>query len=331
MRVLLSQLIQRIDSTAYFFRYIESVTQLAIFLCSYLRDLERVRRLHSSIVKFNLDQLPVYIAVPRADLAEFRSVISDPSINWLTQEDVFASTPSARTGNYQNIRGGDMQQVVKSESWRLGIAENMLVMDSDCKFLSPFQTSDFITDDGTPYSVVTEGGVGGDVHQLSLIMAKPQIWLDWIETSDRTRQYFGNSSLQRYGYAGAPYIWSSRVWSDLSKIILEPSGKTFLDLVYELGSELVIYGEALLALKSIPFKPHKPYFRMYCYERDLWSDRSQGIDESVLAKSYLGVTNQSNWEYWTDHRSYRKSLPSRVARTLRRNIALVRWRFQSRD
>lgn len=156
MRVLQSQLIQRIDSTAYFFRYIESVTQLAIFLCSYLRDLERARRLHTSIIKFNIDRLPFHIAVPKADLAEFKRVITDPSINWLIQEDVFAACPSSRIAKYGDIPGGHMQQVVKSEAWRLGIGANLLVMDSDCKFIRPFQASDFVTLDGTPYSVVCD-------------------------------------------------------------------------------------------------------------------------------------------------------------------------------
>ena len=49
----------------------------------------------------------------------------------------------------------------------------------------------------------------------------------------------------------------------------------------------------------------------------------------MLAKSYMGVTYQSNWEYWTDHYLYQKSLPSRVAKTLRRNIDYVPWRLQS--
>ena len=303
--------------------------RLAIFLCSYLKDLHRAARLFESIKQHNIDQLPFYIAVPSSHLSEFKRVLSDSTIHWLTQEEVFAMTPSIRTEAYERIKGGDMQQVVKSESWRLEIAENMIVMDSDCKFLRPFQTSDFISDDGTPYTVVTDGGIGGDIHQLSIVLAKPKIWTDWLETSDRTRQYFGNCNALRYGYAGAPYIWSSRVWSDLAKLVLEPTGKTFLNLVHELGSELVIYGEALLSLKSIPFKPHKPYFRMYCYEGEFWNDLSNQIDESILAKSYMGVTNQSNWEYWMDHQSFRKSLPSRIARSLRRDIAKMRWYLRS--
>ncbi len=153
-----------------------------------------------SIQKYNVDQLPFYIAVPSAHLSEFKRVLTDATINWLTQEEVFEMTPSSRIAKYESIRGGDMQQVVQSESWRLGIAENLLVMDSDCRFLSSFQTSDFILADGTPYSVVQDGGIGGEIHQLSSSMSKPKIWIDWLETSCRTRQFFGNSSGMRYSY-----------------------------------------------------------------------------------------------------------------------------------
>ncbi len=303
--------------------------RLAIFLCSYLKDLHRAVRLFDSIKQHNIDQLPFYVAVPSSHLSEFKRVLSDSTIHWLTQEEVFEMTPSSRIAKYESIRGGDMQQVVKSESWRLEIAENMIVMDSDCKFLRPFQTSDFISGDGTPYTVVTDGGIGGDIHQLSIVLAKPKIWTDWLETSDRTRGYFGNTSEVRHSFGGAPFIWSARVWSDLAEKRLGPAGQTLLDLVRQLGSELTIYGEALVALKSIPIKLHDPYFKLYLYENDAWKDRKDRVDESILSRSVMGVVYQSNWEYWMDHQSFRKSLPSRVARSLRRNIAKMRWYLRS--
>ncbi len=296
--------------------------RLAIFLCSYLKDLHRAARLFESIKRHNIDELPFYIAVPSSHLPEFKRVLSDATIRWLTQEEVFAACPSARTAKYENIPGGQMQQVVKSEAWRLGIAENLLVMDSDCKFIRPFQLSDFIAPDGNPYSVLCGTQY---VRELAERIHKPKIWTDWLEMSDRTRGYFGNTSEVRHTFGGAPFIWSARVWSDLAEKRLGPAGQTLLDLVRQLGSELMIYGEALVALKSIPIILHDPYFKLYLYENDAWKDRRDGVDESILSRSVMGVVYQSNWEYWMDHSSFRKSLPSRAARALRRNIAKIRW------
>lgn len=264
--------------------------------------------------------------MPSAHLSEFKSVLSDATIHWLTQEEVFAACPSSRATNYQDVPGGQMQQVVKSEAWRLGIAENLLVMDSDCKFIRPFRASDFIAPEGTPFTVLCSTQ---HVRELAARLHKPKIWTDWLETSDRTREYFGNTSEVRHSFGGAPFIWSARVWSDLAEKRLEPAGQTLLDLVRQLGSELMIYGEALVALKSIPIKLHDPYFKLYLYENDAWIDRRDGDDDVKLAISFMGVVYQSNWEYWTDHHSYRKSLPSRVARSLRRDIAKIRWYLRS--
>ena len=77
-----------------------------------------------------------------------------------------------------------MQQVVQIEAWRLGIAENLLVMDSDCNLIRPFQASNFITPDGTPYSVLCGTQY---VSELAARLHKPKIWTDRLEMSDRTR------------------------------------------------------------------------------------------------------------------------------------------------
>jgi hypothetical protein len=43
-----------------------------------------------------------------------------------------------------------------------------------------------------------------------------------------------------------------------------------------------------------------------------------GMTPKILARDYLGVVYQSNWETWTEYGPSRKSLPSRVARSLKR-------------
>ncbi len=79
--------------------------RLAIFLCSYLKDLHRATRLFESIKQNNIDQLPFYIAVPSSHLSELKRVLSDSMIHWLTQEEVFAAFASARTAKYENVPG----------------------------------------------------------------------------------------------------------------------------------------------------------------------------------------------------------------------------------
>ena len=89
---------------------------------------------------------------------------------------------------FENIK----QQVVQSEAWRLGIAENLLVMDSDCKLNHSFQASDFITPDGTPNSVLCGTQY---VCELAARLHTPKIWTDWLEMSDRTRKWAHEDSV----------------------------------------------------------------------------------------------------------------------------------------
>ena len=79
---------------------------LAIFSCLYLKDLHRAARLFESIKQHNINQLPFYIVVPSSHLSELKRVLSDATIHWLNQEEVFAVFPSARTAKYENVPGG---------------------------------------------------------------------------------------------------------------------------------------------------------------------------------------------------------------------------------
>jgi len=85
-----------------------------------------------------------------------------------------------------------MQQVVQSEAWRLGIAENLLVMDSDCRLNHSFKASDFITPDGTPNSVLCGTQY---VCELAARLHTPKIWTDCLEMSDRTRKWAHEDSV----------------------------------------------------------------------------------------------------------------------------------------
>ncbi len=219
-----------------------------------------------------------------------------------------------------------MQQLVKSECWRLGLAENHLVLDSDCVFLRAFRRSEFIDTAGMPCTVLD---FANELFEMADHLGRPRIRADWLATSDRVRAFFGNRSPKREGFGSAPFIWSAAVWRDLEARVLRPRGITLLQAIEQLGSELMIYGEALLALRTIPLRPVPEFFRCYHYEEQWWNDTRGGIDEAALARQFMGVVWQSNWQHWLDHTEYQKPLTSRITRGLRRGVRWLRWRFAS--
>lgn len=299
---------------------------LALFLCSYRKDLLRAKRLVESVRSFNMDRLPLAVAVPARDMDMFRAEIGSAGVQWHTQESIFASTPSARHATFESVTGGHVQQLVKSECWRLGMADSHLVLDSDCEFLRPFSRSEFLHTSGMPHTVLHQAD---DLFDLTDRMGRPRVRADWLATSDRTREFFRNSSPTRQGFGSAPFVWSAAVWRDLEARVLQPQGLTLLQMIERLGSELMIYGEALLALRTIPLHPVAEFFRCYHYEEQWWSDRRAGVDRSALATRFMGVVWQSNWQYWMDHPEFRKPLPSRISRGIRRGVRWLRWRATS--
>lgn len=300
----------------------DGMTTLALFVCSYGRDLLRAERLVESVERHNPTSLDLYIAVPQAHLRLFQDRLGSSRAEWLTQESVYAQTPSATALAFTAVPGGILQQVVKAEAWRLGIAENLLVLDSDCVFIRDFGESDFVDGDGVPITVLEAPET---VQQLSERLGQPKVWTDWLATSDRARALLRNTDTARYCFGGAPFIWSCKVWRDLDQRVLTPRRTTLVELIVAGGSELVIYGESALAFRSIPLRTRGQLFKLYLYEAEYWRDRADGIAESDLASSYLGVVYQSNWQEELDHPDFRRPLASRVRRVLRRTASHTAW------
>ena len=110
---------------------------IVLYCKSYREDILRARRLADSIAKHNCDRLPFYISVPREDLVLFKQQLPTEGVSLLEDESILDS--SFRGRSYADfLPPKQMQQVVKSEFWRLGIGKNYLAIDSDSYFIRDF-------------------------------------------------------------------------------------------------------------------------------------------------------------------------------------------------
>jgi len=301
---------------------------LSLFCCSYKRDYLRCRRLIESVTQFNSDLLPFVLSVPSADTALFADIARDHGVELVSQEDLWASTPSAAKARFSQVPGGLRQQVLKSEAWRLVDAEVILVLDSDCVFIRPFALGEMISlDDGIPFTVAHDGS-----SYLEFVRDfGPQRGIHEHER-DRApiRELFGNTETKLdFGYA--PFIWSRRVWEEFDQRYLKPHNQTLLEFFQRHPQEFTVYGEALLSLRSIPFRPIPPLFKPYHYEHEYWLDQWKGIQQEDIAREYMGVVYQSNWQFDWDYEPPIKSFPSRAALRWRRSVRwlLTKIRFKS--
>ena len=288
---------------------------IVIFCCSFARDVLRAKRMAESVARHNRDGLALYVSAPREDVALFRDTLGSLAAV-INRDEIVAANPRMDMARLYALPGIKAQQVIKSDFWRLGIAENTLVLDSDCKFIRDFGRADFLAAGIVPFTVMHEGR---DVLEFTARHGPRRMRDEFLECRVPIMRELGREGTV-YDYGYAPYVWSRHVWNDLDEKHLAPRGETLADAIDRAPSEFTWYGEALLRFGSIPLHARGEYFRFYHYEHQYWADRRHGVTEESLAKDWFGVVYQSNWETATHYGRPAKSLPSRMARSVKRAI-----------
>ncbi len=292
---------------------------LALYCKSYSTDLRRVMRLAQSIRRFNTEQLPFHVSVPQAELPLFRDHLAGIGVELLADEDILRASPRIDLDQVAAMPGSLSQQVVKSEFWRLGLSESYLCLDSDSFFIRPFCTSDFLADDGSPYSVINEAH---DLLALALARRKPQVIENFHREARQLQEIFCRKG-KAYSFGPMPMVWHRRVWESLDQQYLQLKGMSFADAIQLAPLESRWYGEALLKYKAVPLLPTEPFFKVYHYAWQLDQDRRNGLDEDGLAQLYSGVIYQSSWERELDWPVEGGNWLSRAGRRIRRRLGRI--------
>jgi hypothetical protein len=287
---------------------------LVLYCKSYRNDFLRLRQLLSSIERYNLDCIPFYISTPLADKEELVKVLGNVGYEWLSDEEIVRTNPRAHFDQYQSMPGGLSQAIVKSEFWRLGLAQNYLCLDSDGVFIRPFTKADFLSSDGDPYTVLHQNK---EFFQLATNRGEQKVVENLRSEAQRVQALFARVGPEFY-CAPAPFIWSAKVWVSLDQEYLIPKGMTLWDLVTPQYPETLIYGEALLKYRAVPLLAIEPLFRVYHYDWQYFLMKRIGETEDKLRSSYLGILYQSNWDLDLSYVPSNRSLPSRLVKKLKR-------------
>ena len=263
----------------------------ALVLKSYFNDLNRADRLVKSIRAFNSDNICLYIIVPSDDLIAFKNKIGSDSINYLTDSDILDLTMTHTKSTKFDLPPVIMQQVVKTEFWRLGIAKNFLIIDSDSYFIKEFTLKDFMFNEHTPYTIMNEGR-----HQLDWAAraGNERFIRDYHDLRKSALNLFGRKG-PHFDFAPTPIICSSKVWRAMYEKVAKPVGESFYDQIVRFPCETQWYGEFLLNDQTISIIPREPLFKVWGFE-DQWKEGiSLGETDDILAENYLGVIDQSYW------------------------------------
>ena len=285
-----------------------------LYCKSYSRDFLRLKRLLESINQFNTDHIDFYISTPKSDKDLLEKFLGKDGYIWVADEDIVAANPNADFAKYQAMPGGLSQQIIKSEFWRLRYAENYLCLDSDCLFIRNFYKSDFLSNNGAPYTVLHQNK---ELFQLAIDRGYARVEKNLRIEAERAKEVFNRKGPNFY-CAPAPFIWSAKVWQSLERQHLEPQGFSLWDFISPELPETLIYGETLLKYRAIPLIAIEPLFRTYHYDWQYFLMKRLGETKAKVAQNYLGVIYQSAWEAELNLAQSQKSLSSKLLKRIKR-------------
>lgn len=295
------------------------MSSLVLYCKSYSTDLRRVARLMDSIERFNHTNIPVYLSVPEAELELFRNELNKPFIRLLTDESILSASPGIDINMVRHLNGAMSQQIVKSEFWRLGLADAYVCLDSDAVFIRQFSAADFLAPDGYPYTLIDEAQ---SLLEDAIRQGRDRIFKDFLREAASIQECFGRNG-KRYSFGPFPLVWHRKVWESLETHYLRPRNITFADAIALIPIESRWYGEALLAYQAIPLRPTQALFKVYHYAWQFDKDQSDGITSDKLRSLYTGVIYQSAWERDMDWPAEGGSWLSKIGRRIRRKLGKI--------
>lgn len=296
-----------------------SKSAIVLYCKSYRGDVKRTQRLATSIDKYNRENIPFYVSVPRSDIQLFQDFLGGSSVKIIEDESIIEKNPKISQKEISLLHGNLSQQIVKSEFWRLGFSDAYVCLDSDSTFIRPFGSSYFVSNENIPYTVIDEAR---EILDVALSIGKTSVLDNFYRESLQFQKIFDRCG-RSYSFGPNPLIWSNLVWDSLEKEYLEPNKMSIYDAILAAPIDNNWYGEALLKYKAIPLLPCQPLFKVYHYAWQMDRDLRAHIGLPELAKLYGGVIYQSAWEREMDWPSEQGNWSSRIARRLRRRLGRI--------
>lgn len=266
------------------------MSAITLYLKTYSHHIEQADKLINSIMKYNMDDIPVVVSVNPNETELFKQRWDGLNVTVIDDRDIFQVK--------YPMDGWRYQQVVKSNFWRINPKPNYLCLDSDSVFISPFTVQDFIFEDNIPYTICHESK---DMLEYMVMSGHDMNQVFYQTALETVRKLIPNKG-PKWDWGPSPFIWSNKVWSEFDKNYLQQNNLTFDKFLLEFQriqgynfSEYTVYGEYLFYSKAIPIIPKQPLFKVYHWKEQFIKEFNSGVRASHLRSNYLGVITQSNW------------------------------------
>lgn len=276
-------------------------------LKSYGPDLPYAERFLTSLERFAQDDIPLYVVVPDADVADFNKMVAGrgevlPESLWehhLVSQRIHGNSPG-----YVN------QEIIKLSFYEQELLENYLCVDSEAVFIRPFGIDEFMVDAHTPYTFVTEDSeLSADPQYEKSYgrrrresLAKLRNWLDLPTTPIQTCHNMA--------------VFSSVVLESLSAE-LDRKQMSYADAMQLCPYEFSWYNFWLEKSKVIPRMVREPIFLMVHMEHQHLEYALKGASEADFARGYVGLLVNSGFSRNYGLVDFHEPLPQVLGRYVR--------------
>lgn len=259
--------------------------KIGIMLKTYQGDFKYLKRFLESYKKYNKDEIPLYVVLPQSDISELRRNIGD---SYKLIKEVIAEE-KLYDSDMKGLDGWRVQQIIKLSFWKLGLCENYFCIDSDSYFIRDFYFSDFMYDMDTPYTVLVEDKeLQVDPLYYCANWAAREPYIEQIKNMIGLKT---NKTLTCHGFQ----IFSTAVLKNFYEEFVVKNEYTYRKLLEIAPYEFSWYNLWLQKEKIIPIYPCEPLFKTFHMRHQQTLYYLFGIKESDIARGYIGVVIQSNW------------------------------------
>ena len=265
--------------------------KIALVTKTFSTDIPIYKILFDSINKYNEDSIPIFVVIPFNDKKLLEDTVGTEGYTLLYDHDV-------HTFRYP-MAGWEQQMIIKLKVHKHISTDNLLLLDSDARFIRPFLEKDFIAYDNIPYTIVHENKQvaeyetvlkGGDYNNTG-----------YAKAVRAYRDLFGYKSSKIYDYGPNPHLWSTDVlrsffsnYIDYYGLELEQFCLTMKEKYGIHFRETLTYGEYLMATSTIDIIPSGPLFKTFHWREMVQFEKGTGLElEENIAKNYLGIIMQS--------------------------------------
>lgn len=262
------------------------MSAFALLLKSYRPDAAYVDRLLGTYERHNVEGIPLHLVVPRDDVDAFRPLLR-PGVTLHTEDIVESHLVNEPVAGFS--AGYINQEIVKLAFWETGLADAYLCIDSELEFVRDFRRSDFMADEDTPFTFLTEDAV---------LHAEPEYYAThWPTRAAKLRLIMDAVGLDSprmltvHGHA----VFSAVVLRAFRDRFLQPRGWDYADALAVAPYEPSWYSFWLQADRTIPIVMREPIVKTF-HDPTQYLDYSiRGITAQEAALGYVAIIVNSNY------------------------------------